>query len=274
MLLSQLPTDPLRDPDRLPSRLDVGLSGKRGEAFQIGDADRLQQPLAGIRFAAAKGQEMTANLGSLQNLTEHLHVIATAFTAMQQGLLDVALEGEREIEALEQLGVAGIEVGGLITDEGHQLQLHVHPREQLEKVGEQGTRALAAGFREHKGENFRRNQGAPSLPFSRTQQLLPGLPVAVTQGLDQLKVLTTAPGVKQALLAQKGLVGLEPVLDVGGGRLVDAHMQHQGAWRDQPMRRAKWIQANRTVPARLQPCCAGPAGSGAPGGRAAAAGRA
>ena len=192
---------------------------------------------------------------------------------MQQGLLDVALEGEREIEALEQLGVAGIEVGGLITDEGHQHQLHTHPREQLEKVGEHGTRALAAGFHEHKGENFSRNQGAPPLPFSRTHQALPGLPVAVTQGLDQLQVLATALGVQQALLAQKGLVGLEPVLDVGGGRLVDAHMQHQGAWRDQPLRRAKWVQANHAVPARIQHGRAGPAGSGAPAGRGVAGGR-
>jgi hypothetical protein len=42
-------------------------------------------------------------------------------------------------------------------------------------------------------------------------------------------VVAAAAGIEQALLAEERLIPLKTVLDIGGGRLVDAHMQNQGA---------------------------------------------
>jgi triosephosphate isomerase len=67
------------------------------------------------------------------------------------------------------------------------------------------------------------------ISFSLPQQPLPRQQITNSQGFDQLEVIATTARIEQTLLAEKRLIALEPVLDIGGGRLVDAHMQNQGA---------------------------------------------
>jgi hypothetical protein len=67
------------------------------------------------------------------------------------------------------------------------------------------------------------------LTFGLPQQPLPGQQITIAQGFHQLEVVAAAAGIEQALLAEERLIPLKTVLDIGGGRLVDAHMQNQGA---------------------------------------------
>ena len=67
-----------------------------------------------------------------------------------------------------------------------------------------------------------RDQRLAPMALSPLKQPGPGPHIPLAQGLNQPQMVAAPLRVEQPLLAQKGLVALETVLDIGGCGLVDA----------------------------------------------------